>query len=106
MPELRFHIEHQVGGRQFMGEIENGVAHQNVVVEIEDVKSNHEIGPAQALDQIVHAQFVKNFVASRAGTVGDTDRHLHVTLAVPAASVVGGALGLEIEVDDVAHQEN
>jgi hypothetical protein len=88
-----------------VGEIEHGVAHQNMVIEIKDIKSNHEIGPAQTLDQIVDARFVKNFVAGSARAIGHTDRHLHVALAIPTAGVIGRALGFKIEVDNVAHQE-
>ena len=60
-PSLRFHIEHQIGRRQLVREIEHGVAHQDVIIEIEDVEPDDEIGLAQALDQIVDARFVERF---------------------------------------------
>ena len=102
MSEFALHVEHQVGRRQLMRQIEHGVAHQDVIVEIEDVKTDDEIGLPQSLDQIVDARFVKNLIAPAARAVGDADRHLHVAFAIPAAGVVRSSLRLEIEVDDIA----
>jgi hypothetical protein len=41
-------------------------------------------------------------VFAEARAVGHADAHAHVALFVPAADVVGGALGFEIKIDDVA----
>ena len=87
---------------KFVREIEHGVAHEDVVIEIEDVEADDEIGPAQPIDQLVHARFVEDFVVAGGGAEDHADRHLHVALAIPAAGVVRGSLGFEVEVNDVA----
>ena len=43
-----------------------------------------------------------NAVFAAPGAVGHAERHAHVAFLVPAARVVGGALGFEVEINDVA----
>ena len=84
-----------------MREIVGGVAHEHFVVEVHDIEAHDEIGPQELLDEFLHAAFAVNAVFAEARAVGHAHAHAHVALAVPAAGVVGGALGFEIEVDDV-----
>ena len=102
MPNPLFHVGHQIGSRQFRHEIEDRVAHQHLVIEIEDVESDYEIGPAQPLDQQVHLRFAENFVAPRGCAIDHADRHPHVAFARPAAGIVRRALSFEVEVNDVS----
>jgi hypothetical protein len=73
-----------------------------VVIEIENIESNYEISAAQSLNQVVHARFAKNFVATCLCAVGDADRHPHIAFPVPAARVIRGALRFEVKVKYVA----
>jgi hypothetical protein len=102
MTETLFHIEHEISGVKFRAKIEDRVSHQNMVIEIENIESNHEISAAQSLNQVVHARFAENFVATCLRAVGDADRHSHIAFAVPAARVIRGALRFEIKVKYVA----
>ena len=102
MTESLFHIEHEISGVKFRAKIEDRVSHQDMVIEIENVESNHEISAAQALDQLVHARFAENFVATCLRAVGNADRHPHIAFPVPAARVIRGALRFEINVNYVA----
>jgi len=73
MTKLRFHVEHEVDRWQFVGEVEHGVAHQDMVVEVKDIVAHDEISLSEALDQLMHALFPENFVASAACAVGHAD---------------------------------
>ena len=50
MAQPLFHVEHEIGGRQLVNQIQNRVTHQHVIIEIQDVESDHEIGSAQPRD--------------------------------------------------------
>ena len=82
-------------------EIEDGVSHKNLVIEIDDVESNYEVCTKQLLNQIVDSLFRIDPILGQICTIGDSKRHSHVALFFPTADVVRGALSFEIEVDDV-----
>ena len=102
MTESLFHIEHEISRVKFRAKIEDRVSHQNMVIEIENVESNHEISAAQALDQLVHARFAENFVATCLRAVDDADRHPHIAFPIPPAGVIRSPLCFEINVNYVA----
>ena len=86
--------EVEVGG---VGKIENGVGHEHLVVEMQDIVADHEIGFSQAVYQIAGSPFRVNFVSVVNCAVGDSHRHPHLILLVPAAHVVRRALGLQVK---------
>src|ERR1700722_545037 len=45
-----FDFDQQVQGSQLMRQIEDGVPHQDFIVEVDDVKSDHQVGPQQLLN--------------------------------------------------------
>ena len=86
---------------QVVGEIEDGVAHQHLVVEAATVIADHQIGPCEQIDELVGPLFWENLVGSRACAVGGPERDPHVGLFIPSSDVIGRTLGFQIEIDDV-----
>ena len=84
-----------------MGQVEDRVAHQHFVVEAPVVVTDHQIGPPEQINQLAHPVFAEDFVTPVRRAVGDADGYPHVGLLVPSTDIVGGALGLQIKVDDV-----
>ena len=106
MAEPPLDVQHEISRRQFVDQIENRVAHEDVIIEIQHVKPDHEIGLAEALDQFVHTRFVEDLIAAGRGAEDHPDRHPHVAFAIPAARVVRRALRFQIEVHDVARHRS
>jgi hypothetical protein len=86
-------------------DVEDGVLEEDFVVEGDVVEADDEIGFDELLDEGVGLVFAVDMVLAGLGGVGDTDRHAHFILVAPATDVIGGALGFEIEVDEVLHRE-
>src|ERR1043166_6663141 len=97
-----FHVDHQIGGGKFGDEVEDGVAHQDVVIEVEHVESDDQVRAAQPLDQLVYLRFAEDLIAASRRAESDADRHAHVALAHPAARVVRRPLGFQVEVNNIA----
>lgn len=96
------HIYHQIGSLEFCDEVEDRVAHQNLVIEVQHIEADDEIGPTQSLDQSIYLRLTEDFVATGGGAEDNSDRHAHVALARPSPRVIRSPLGLEVEVNDVA----
>ena len=94
----------EIESLQIMGKIENGVGHEHLVVEMQDVVADHEIGFAQTVYQVAGSPFGINLVGVLSRALGDPHRHPHLIFLVPTAHVVGRALGLQVKVNDVHRQ--
>ena len=86
-----------------LGEVEDGVAVEDLVIEADMVEADDEVGAAEFLDEVVDLRFPVDAVAAADGAEGDPETEAHVTDLVPAADLLGGLLGFEVEVDDVLH---
>ena len=84
-----------------MRQVKNGVPHQDLIVEVYDIKPDNKIGAQQLLNQIVDAFLRIDPVLIQIRAVSDSKRHAHVAFLVPSADVVGSALRFEIEVNNV-----
>jgi len=101
VPQFGFDVDHQVEGGDVVLEAEDRVAEKDFVVEVYHVEADYEIGAHELGDEVIDALFGIDAIFAGGGAVSDTYGHAHVLFAVPAAGVVGGALGLEVEVDEV-----
>jgi hypothetical protein len=99
---LDFH--EQIQSSQLKREIEDGVSHKNLVIEIDDVEPNYEVCAKQLLNQVVDSLFRIDPILGQIRTIGDSKRHSHVSLFFPTADVVRGALSFQIEVNNVHAQ--
>lgn len=101
MAEFGLEIDHEVEGADVRLEVEDGVGEEDFVIEIDDVEADDEIGAHELVDEGVDAVLGIDAVLAGGRAVGDADGHAHLLLAIPAAGVIGGALGFQIEIDDV-----
>ncbi len=69
------------------GEVEAGVAHQDLVIEIDMIVANDKIGSPELIDEGIHGILSKDAVFPQSRAVGHADGHAHVTLLVPAAHI-------------------
>ena len=99
--EFFLDIHEQIERAALVRKVEDGVGHEHFVVEIDHVESDDEVGADELLDEFVGAFFGVDAVFAKACAVGDAEAHAHVALFVPAAHVVGGALGFEVEINDI-----
>jgi len=93
------HIERS----ELVRKIEDGVAHQYLIVEIDDVEADNKIGSEQLLNKLVRLVFAIDSIFTELGAVSDAYRHTHISLLIPAAYVVRCFLGFEVEIDNVHH---
>src|SRR3984957_5759560 len=84
-----------------MRQVEDRVTHQDFIVEVHEVKADHQVGAQQLLDQIVDAVLRKDLVLIQVGAESDSERHSHVPLPVPSPDVISSALSFEIKVNNV-----
>jgi hypothetical protein len=94
-------LHEQIQSSQLNREIEDGVSHKNLVIEIYDVEPNYEVCTKQLLNQIVDSLFRIDPILGQIRTIGDSKRHSHVSLSFPTADIVRGALSFQIEVNNV-----
>lgn len=99
--EFLFDFDEQIEGARGVREVEDGVPGEDFVIEVDDIESDDEVGAQELIDESVDVFFGVDAIFAGGGGVGDAEGHSHVPFAVPAAGIVGGALGFEIEVDDV-----
>ena len=78
-----------------------GVAAEHLVVETLDVVADHQIGRVQQTDELVDVVFRVNQELVGVIAIGDPDRDLEPVHLAPAPDLVEGALGLEVENDDL-----
>src|ERR1017187_9900312 len=102
MAKFLFEVRHQVKRRRRV-QVERGVAVQHLVIEIDDVETDHDICGGELLHQIGNLILRKNPILSVTRVVGDTDGHFHVALLVPAADLRRALLGFQVEVNNVRH---
>ena len=100
--ELGLDVHEHVQRAALVREVEHGVAHEHFVVEIDHVEPDDEVGAQELLHEVVHALLAEDLVFAETRAVGHAEAHAHVALFVPAADVVGGALGFEVKINDVA----
>ncbi len=93
--------EHIEGGD--LGEVEDGVAVEDFVVEADDIETDDEIGALEFADEGIDVLLLVDLVTLTGGAVGHAHTHLQVPHMIPSADFIGGLLGFEIEVDDVLH---
>lgn len=100
-----FNIHHQIECLCGVRQVQDCVGPQHFVVKIDDIKSDDEI----CFDQLIHQQVDVFFgvypVFAQARGIGDTDGHSHFPLFIPPASIIGGPLRFQIEIDDIAGHE-
>jgi hypothetical protein len=101
VPRHLFDLEEEVQRSQLMRQVKDRVPHQDFVVEADDVKSDHQIGAYQLLNQIVHPVLWKDPILAEDRAVSDSKRHAHIALLVPSAHIICRALSFEVEVDNV-----
>jgi hypothetical protein len=99
-----FHLHEEIERSELVRKIENGVAHQYLVVEVDDVEAHNKIGAEQLVNQIVDPLLRIDPVFVVIGTVSNTERHSHVSLLVPTTYVVRRALRFQIKINNV-HSE-
>jgi hypothetical protein len=87
-----------------LGEVEDGVAVEDFVIEAEIVEADDKVCAHEFTDQIFDLGFAVDFVIAARGAVGDADAHAHVAHAIPTAHFISRFLRFEVEVNDVLHE--
>ncbi len=99
--EFFFDIEEEVETGHHAADVPHAVALKDAVIEFHMIESDDEVGPGHGGDELVDLFFSVDGVGGGGGAVEDADGHAHFVLVFPAAHIAGGALGFEIEVDEV-----
>jgi hypothetical protein len=99
-----FYLHEEIERSQLVRKIENGIAHQYLVVEVDDVEAHNKIGAEQLVNQIVDPLLRIDPVFVVIGTVSNTERHSHVSFLVPTTYVIRRALRFQIKINNV-HSE-
>ncbi len=94
-------LDEEVQCSELKRQIEDGVTHQNFVIEIDDIESNDEVRTKQLLNQIVNSVLRIDPILGQIRAIGDPKRHAHVPFFLPTAYVVRCALSFQIEVNNV-----
>ena len=84
-----------------MWEVQNGVTHQDLIVEAPIIIADDQICMTQEFNKIPDTLLSKDLVTLCRCAVSDPDGDTHIGFLVPSSHIVGGALGFQIEIDDV-----
>ena len=95
-----------VAAQDFIALEQRALACEDVVVEVDDVETDDEIGAAQLFDQFVNLRFGEDPVLPVTSAERDADRHEHVRFLTPTADFRSALLRFQIEVNDVLHAAN
>jgi hypothetical protein len=98
-------LQKQIQSSQLKREIEDGVSHQDLVIEIYDVEPNYQVCAKQLLNQIVDSLFRIDPILGQIRAIGDSERHSHIPFFFPTADIICGTLSFQIEVDNVCHKQ-
>lgn len=96
-----FEVEHEVVGAEEGAEVENGVSHEDGVIEVEEVEADDEVGFAEFVNEFLYFPLGVDVVGAAKGAEGDAEGHFEEVFAVPSADVSGDVLGFEVEVNDI-----
>ena len=92
---------HEHVQRRQLGQVERGVAVQDLVIEPQVVETDDEVGALQFVDQVVHLRLAVDFVFAARRAVGHAHAHAHLGNVAPAANFLGGLLRFQIEINQV-----
>src|SRR5258707_5331470 len=94
------HIE-----RGELPQVKSCIAVKDFVIESQMVETNHQIGPLQIFNELIHLFFSVNFVSASRRAIRDPHAHAHAADLVPSTDFLSGLLRFQVEINKIFHRQ-